>query len=62
VYYLRVAKTVCMDPEPAGRGRVTIGLLPGLYVLLITLPVFIYGIYPVPFTRIAEEATKNLLM
>jgi NADH-quinone oxidoreductase subunit N len=62
VYYLRVAKAVCMDPEPAGRGRVTIGLLPGLYVLLITLPVLIYGIYPVPFARIAEEATKNLLM
>jgi NADH-quinone oxidoreductase subunit N len=60
VYYLRVAKAVCMDPEPAGRGPVTIGLLPGLYVLLITLPVFIYGIYPVPFTEIAEQATKNL--
>jgi NADH-quinone oxidoreductase subunit N len=62
VYYLRVAKVVCMDPEPSGRGRVTIGLLPGLYVLLITLPVLIYGIYPVPFTEIAEQATKNLLM
>jgi NADH-quinone oxidoreductase subunit N len=62
VYYLRVAKTVCIDPEPEGRGRVTIGLLPGLYVLLITLPVLIYGIYPVPFTEIAENATKNLLM
>jgi NADH-quinone oxidoreductase subunit N len=62
VYYLRVARVVCMDPEPAGRGRVTIGLLPGLYVLLITLPVLIYGIYPVRFTEIAELATKNLLM
>jgi NADH-quinone oxidoreductase subunit N len=60
VYYLRVAKVVCMDPEPAGRGRVAIGLLPGLYVLLITLPVLIYGIYPVPFAEIAEQATKNL--
>jgi NADH-quinone oxidoreductase subunit N len=60
VYYLRVAKVVCMDPEPAGRGRVAIGLLPGLYVLLITLPVLIYGIYPVPFSEIAEQATKNL--
>ncbi len=62
VYYLRVAKTVCIDPEPEGRGRVTIGLLPGLYVLFVTLPVLIYGIYPVPFTEIAENATKNLLM
>jgi NADH-quinone oxidoreductase subunit N len=62
VYYLRVAKAVCIDPEPAGRGQVTIGLLPGLYVLLITLPVLIYGIYPVPFTEIAEKATKSLLM
>ena len=28
VYYLRVAKTVCIDPEPDTRGPVAIGLLP----------------------------------
>lgn len=62
VYYLRVAKTVCIDPEPPDRGPVSIGLLPAAYVLLISLPVLIYGIYPVPLTKIAEQATKQLLM
>jgi NADH-quinone oxidoreductase subunit N len=62
VYYLRVAKTVCIDPEPEARGRVTLGLLPGLYVLVVTLPVLIYGIYPVPLTTLAQQATKHLLM
>jgi NADH-quinone oxidoreductase subunit N len=60
VYYLRVAKTVCMDPAPATRGRVYLGVLPGLYVLAITLPVLIYGIYPVPLTDLAQQATKAL--
>jgi NADH-quinone oxidoreductase subunit N len=62
VYYLRVAKTVCIDPEPEARGRVSLGLLPGIYVLLISLPVLIYGIYPVPLTDIAEQASKQLFM
>jgi NADH-quinone oxidoreductase subunit N len=59
VYYLRVAKTVCIDSPPGNRGRVSIGLLPGLYVLLITLPVLIYGIYPVPITDIVEKVTTS---
>jgi NADH-quinone oxidoreductase subunit N len=62
VYYLRVAKTVCIDPEPATRGHVSLGLMPGLYVLVITLPVLIYGIYPVPLTDLAQQATKHFLM
>jgi NADH-quinone oxidoreductase subunit N len=62
VYYLRVAKTVCIEPEPAGRGRVTLGILAPLYVLFVSLPVLIYGIYPEPITRLAEEASRQLLM
>jgi NADH-quinone oxidoreductase subunit N len=62
VYYLRVAKTVCIDPEPAGRGPVVIGLLPAAYVFIVTLPVLIYGIYFMPIQRIAEQASKHLLM
>jgi NADH-quinone oxidoreductase subunit N len=62
VYYLRVAKVVCIDPEPASRGPVSLGLLPPVYVLLVSLPVLIYGIYPVPIVRLAQEATKQLLM
>jgi NADH-quinone oxidoreductase subunit N len=61
VYYLRVAKTVCIDPEPAGRRAVSLGLLAPVYVLLVSLPVLIYGIYPVPIAELAEQATKHLL-
>lgn len=62
VYYLRVAKTVCIDPEPATRGRVSLGILAPVYVFVISLPVLIYGLYPVPITRLAEEATRQLLL
>ena len=62
IYYLRVAKTVCIDPPPENRGPVSIGLLPAAYVLAVSLPVLIYGIYPVPLTNIAVQATKHLFM
>jgi NADH-quinone oxidoreductase subunit N len=62
VYYLRVAKTVCIDPEPADRGGVSIGWLPAAYVFIVSLPVLLYGIYPVPIARIAEQATRQLFM
>jgi len=62
VYYLRVAKTVCIDPEPTTRGAVSLGLLAPVYVFVVSLPVVIYGLYPVPITRLAEEATKQLLL
>jgi NADH-quinone oxidoreductase subunit N len=62
IYYLRVAKTVCVDPEPAGRRPGAIGWLPAAYVFVVSLPVIIYGIYPVPVQDIAEQAAKHLLM
>jgi NADH-quinone oxidoreductase subunit N len=62
VYYLRVAKTVCIDPEPPTRGPVSLGWLPAAYILIVSLPVLIYGIYPVPIQKIAEQASKHLLM
>jgi NADH-quinone oxidoreductase subunit N len=62
VYYLRVAKTVCIDPESAGRRTVAIGWLPAVYVFIVALPVVVYGIYWTPLLHVAEQATKNLLM
>ncbi len=61
VYYLRVAKTVCIDPEPESRGTVSLGVLAPVYMFIVSLPVLIYGIYPVPIQRMAEEASKQLL-
>jgi NADH-quinone oxidoreductase subunit N len=62
VYYLRVAKTVCIDAPPEGRGPVSIGLLPAAYVLIVSVPVLVYGIFPGPVLDIAREATRQLLM
>ena len=60
VYYLRVAKTVCIDPEPESRRSASIGLLPAAYVLAISLPVLFFGIFPARILDIAREATKQL--
>jgi NADH-quinone oxidoreductase subunit N len=62
IYYLRVAKTVCIDPEPVNRRPASIGWLPAAYVFIVSLPVVVYGINPEPVQQIAEQATKYLLM
>jgi NADH-quinone oxidoreductase subunit N len=62
IYYLRVAKTVCIDAEPETRGPVSIGFLPAAYVALVALPLFIFGILPQILTEWAERASQQLLM
>jgi NADH:ubiquinone oxidoreductase subunit 2 (subunit N) len=62
IYYLRVAKVVCMDPEPETRGPVALGILPATYVLIVALPVLIYGINPARLTEIAHQAASQLMM
>ena len=62
VYYLRVAKTICIDPEPDTRGPTTVGLLPTAYVLLISLPVLYFGVLPQVLANWARQATEHLLM
>jgi NADH-quinone oxidoreductase subunit N len=62
VYYLRVAKVVCIDAEPESRRPLAIGFVPAAYVLIIALPVLIYGIFPGPVLDVAREASRQLLM
>jgi NADH-quinone oxidoreductase subunit N len=62
IYYLRVAKVVCMDPEPENRGPVALGVLPAAYVLIVALPVLVYGIVPSRLTEIAHHAAAQLMM
>ena len=62
IYYMRVAKVVCVDPEPETRGPITLGLLPTAYVLVVAIPVLVYGIQPGRLLEIAAQATKQLLM
>ncbi len=60
VFYLRVAKTMCIDPEPDTRGPVSLGFLPVAYILLVSLPVFIFGILPDRLAAWAYQATAQL--
>lgn len=60
VYYLRVAKTMCIDPEPDSRGPVSIGFLPGAYALIISLPIIVFGILPDRFAQWADMAVSQL--
>ncbi len=62
IYYLRVAKIVCIDAPPADRSYVSIGILPVLYVLIVAVPVVVYGIIPSRLLEIAHDAAQQLLM
>jgi NADH-quinone oxidoreductase subunit N len=62
IYYLRVARVVAMDPEPETRGPVTLGLLPTAYILLVAVPVVVYGIRPARIFDVARQAAQQLLM
>jgi NADH-quinone oxidoreductase subunit N len=62
IYYINVAKVICMDPEPETRGPVSLGVLPVTYVLIVALPVLIYGIDPARLTELAHQAAAQLMM
>ncbi len=61
VYYLRVVKTMCIDPEPDSRGTVSLGFLPVTYVLAVSLPLFVLGLFPDRIAQWAEAAARALL-
>ncbi len=61
VYYLRVAKVMCIDNEPDTRGTVTVGFLPAAYVLLVALPVLVFGIIPEWMSAWTLQAASQLL-
>jgi len=60
VYYLRVAKTICIDPEPDTSRPVAIGFFPWAYVLVITVPVLVFGVLPDGIAAWAKQAADNL--
>jgi NADH-quinone oxidoreductase subunit N len=62
IYYLRVAKVICIDPPPMDRGPVSIGLVPAVYLLVVAVPVIIYGILPSRILDLARAASEQLLM
>jgi NADH-quinone oxidoreductase subunit N len=60
-YYLRVIKTMAIDPEPTDRPTKGFSLvsLPGAYIVLVTLPVLILGVFwDQLYTWLASGATN----
>jgi len=62
-YYLRVIKTMAIDPEPIDRPTKGFSLvsLPGAYIVLVTLPVLILGIFWDQFYTWLWSGATNLM-
>ncbi len=60
VYYLRVAKTMCMDPEPDTSLPVELGFFPATFVLAMVVPVVVFGVVPNLIAPWAQQAAAGL--
>ena len=65
-YYLRVLKTMILDPRPEGARKAEIPLRsePAVYVLLVSIPVLLFGVAPwlmQGLTQTANEVAQVLL-
>jgi NADH-quinone oxidoreductase subunit N len=60
VYYLRVAKTVCIDREPDSTRPVALGFFPSAFVVAMALPVVLYGLDPERIARWTQQAAAGL--
>lgn len=62
-YYLRVIKVMTIDPEPEDRlpTRLPMLSLAGIYILAMTLPVVVLGVYWNDLNTWAQAAARNLL-
>lgn len=63
-YYLRVVKVMVMDPEPADRADVKLPILgkPGLYCLMLTLPLVVLGVWWNELYAWAHWAAASLVL
>ena len=62
VYYLRVAKVVCIDPPADTNGPASIGILPAAYVLIVSLPVLYFGVNPEKLMEWVNDASQQVLL
>jgi NADH-quinone oxidoreductase subunit N len=60
VYYLRLAKTMCIDREADGTRPVTLGFFQTAFVLAMALPVVLYGLDPERIARWTQQAADGL--
>jgi NADH-quinone oxidoreductase subunit N len=59
-YYLRVIKTMTIDPEPETRRPVSMSFIPGTYIVLVSVPLVLLGIWPDNLNALAQFATRQL--
>lgn len=60
VYYLRVAKVMCMGEPSDSQEPISLGFFPVAYILVVSIPVLLFGLLPEEVARWADQATKNL--
>jgi NADH-quinone oxidoreductase subunit N len=61
-YYVRVVKVMTLDDESDARAPSTFSLasIPGVFVALVTIPVFVLGLFWDELYRVASSATSTL--
>jgi len=59
-YYLRVVKIMTIDPEPDTRRPASMSFIPGTFIVLITAPIVILGVWPDSLNALARIATGQL--
>ncbi len=62
-YYLRVVKVMTLDPEPEDRPPAEFSLVSrdGAFMVLMTLPIILLGLWPDVLLRLATAATTGML-
>jgi len=62
-YYLRIAKTMTMDPEPESRPPINFSSvsLPGMYVCVMSAAMVVLFVFWNPLSEAASSAARNLL-
>jgi NADH-quinone oxidoreductase subunit N len=59
-YYLRVVKIMTIDPEPEDRRPAEMPFIPGTYVVLVTMPILVLGIWWDRLNQLALSAAAHL--
>ncbi len=59
-YYLRVIKVMTIDPEPDTRRPGSMSYIPGTFVVLVSLPLIVLGVWPESLNMLARVATGQL--
>jgi NADH-quinone oxidoreductase subunit N len=59
-YYLRVVRIMTIEPEPENRRPISLSFIPGAFVVALTVPVFVFGIWFNGLNELARSAARHL--